>query len=105
MRQANDADRSQYLIFDPDILDLYPGAPSIDLLQQFALPRNKRFIASGFQTSRNYLFNVDVAKKLPFKFSLNFTFNYAKTLDQTLTRNVNAPLKGSFDPQNPLGAA
>lgn len=87
-------DRSQYLITDPTVLDLFPNTISINQLQQFALPRSQRFISDELQTPRQTIASLTASKKLPFGFSSSFTATYTKLDRQSLTRNINAPLLG-----------
>lgn len=101
VRQASDPDRRQFLITETNILDLYPNVPTVDLLQQFALPRTQRFINEEFETPYQSVLNVTVSKKLPKGFTLNATFSKGKTLRQAFTQNINAPLAGTYDPRNP----
>ncbi len=101
VRQANDADRAQYLITETNILDVFPVVPTVDLLQQFALPQTKSFIDAEFETPFQSLLNITAAKKMPKGYTLNFTFSHSEGFRQILTRNVNAPLAGTFDPFNP----
>lgn len=101
---ASDADRSQYLITETNVLDLFPDVPTVDDLQQFALPRTQRFINGGFQTPYQSLFNLTVTKRLPKGFSLNFTYAGSRLFRQTFTQNINAPLAGTFNPQDPSTA-
>jgi len=99
--QASGTDRSQYLITETNILDVYPNAPTVDLLQQFALPRTQRFIDSEFETPYQSLLNITATKKMPKGYTLNFTFSRGATLRQSLTQNINAPLAGTFNLLNP----
>lgn len=91
-------DRSQYLITDPTILDAFPNAISVSQLQQFALPRSQRFISDDLETPQQNLVSLTASKKLPAGFSANFTLSYFKNYRQSLTRNINAPLAGTFNP-------
>lgn len=91
-------DRLQYLITDPNILDAFPNVVSVNQLQQFALPKSQRFISSDLETPQQNLFSVTASKKLPAGFSTNFVFSYSKSFRQSLTRNINAPLGGTFNP-------
>lgn len=104
VRQASGADRAQYLVTDANVLDSYPVVPSIALLQQFALSQSRRFLDDALEAPYQSLFNVTVAKKLPKKFSLNFTFSHGLSHRQSFTQNINAPLAGTFNPLNPLAA-
>ncbi len=98
---ASDTDRSQYFITDGAVLDFYPNAPSIDQLQQFALPGTQRFIDAAFETPYQSLLNVTAVKKMPKGFTLNFTFARGTFFRQSFTQNINAPLAGTFDRLNP----
>jgi hypothetical protein len=101
VRQANDADRLQYLVTETNILDIFPIVPTVDLLQQFALPQTGRFIDDRFETPYQSLLNINAAKKMPKGYTLNFTFSHGENYRQIFTQNVNAPLAGTFDPLNP----
>jgi len=98
---ANDPGRSQYLTNVPQILDIFPLVPTIELLQQSSLPRSRRLIETGFRTPLELLFNINAVKNLPGGFSVNLTFVRSRISRFSVTRNINAPLAGSFDPQNP----
>lgn len=101
VRQASDPDRAQYLVTETNILDFYPNVPTVDLLQQFALPQTKRFIDPEFESPYQSLLNITAAKKMPKGFTLNFTFSHGKSFRQSFTQNINAPLAGTFNPLNP----
>lgn len=104
VRQASDADRLQYLITETNVLDIFPGVPTVDALQQFALPRTQRFISELFETSYTALLNVTVNKRLPKGLTLNFTFSRGEAFRRSITQNINAPLAGTFDPRDPSTA-
>lgn len=98
------ADKSQYFINDGDALDTFPVVPSIDALERFALPRIERFIDADAQTPLQGLFNINISKKLPSDFSINFSYSRTNGARQQLSRNINAPLAGTFDSLNPDSA-
>ncbi|NOT47426.1 MAG: TonB-dependent receptor, partial [Acidobacteria bacterium] len=104
VRQASDPSRLQYLITETNILDIYPNVPTVDLLQRFALPRTQRFIDDELETPYQSLLNITVSKKMPKGFTLNVTFSRGETLRQAFTQNINAPLAGTYFPQNPSSA-
>jgi hypothetical protein len=79
-------------------LDAYPNAPSVDLLNQFALPRTQRFIDAAFETPYQSLLNITAAKKLSKGYTLNFTFSRGTFFRQSFTQNINAPLAGTYSP-------
>ncbi len=104
IRLANDPDRSQYLITEANVLNVFPAVPTVDQLEQFALPRSQRYNEDGFETPYQALINISVTKPLPKKYSLNFNFSRGRTSRAALVQNINAPLAGTFDPQDPLSA-
>jgi hypothetical protein len=101
LRLSNDADRAQYLITEPDALDLYPTVPSVSLLKQFALPKTQRFIDDKLKTPAQVLFTIAATKKLLGGFSLNLSMTTGTTFRQIAIHNVNAPLAGTFDSIDP----
>jgi hypothetical protein len=104
IRQASDQDRLQYLITDNDVLDLFPNVPTVDDLQQFALPQTQRKLSNLFDTPYQSQLNVTVMKRLPKGYTLNFTVAHSRSLRQAIIRNINAPLAGTFDPEDPSSA-
>jgi hypothetical protein len=102
--QANDSDRLQYLATETNVLDFYPNVPTVNLLQQFALPRTQRFLDDEFETPYQSLLNITATKKMPKGYTLNFTFSRGTTFRQALINNINAPLAGTFSPLNPSTA-
>lgn len=102
--QANDPDRAQYLITEANILNLYPGVPTVDLLEQFALPRTQRFLDDQLATPYQSLLNITAAKKMPKGYTLNFTFSHGTNFRRAFTQNINAPLAGTFNPLNPAAS-
>lgn len=104
IRQASDAGRSQYLITETNVLDTFPDVPTVAELEQFALPRTQRFVEESFHTPYQSLLNITVTKRLPKGFSLNVTYAGSKFFRQSVTQNINAPLAGTFNPQDPSTA-
>lgn len=104
IRQASDADRLQYLITQPNVLDLFPAVPTVETLQQFALPQTQRRLGEGFETPYQSLLNVTAVKRLPKGYSVTFTIAHGRSLRQATIRNINAPLAGTFDPNDPSSA-
>ncbi len=104
LRLAGDQDRRQYLVTETAILDIFPNVPSIEQLEHFALPRTRRQLAGDFDTPLQHLFTVTATKRLPGKYTLNSVVMINRSLRQAVSRNINAPLAGTWDPQNPLAA-
>lgn len=113
IRQTNDDGRAFYLISAASAngavpgavaLDSFPNAPSLELLAQLSLPRIRRFYAPDIRPPSELTSNVTLNKKLPMKFSLNTSVSYSRGFRRQLTRNINAPLAGTFDPRDPQTA-
>ncbi len=104
VRQAMGTDRRQYLITETEILDEFPNAPTVDLLQGFALPRTQRLISGDVETPIQSQLTVNVTKPMPKKFSLVLSYSTTRISRQSFTQNINAPLAGTFDPANPSQA-
>ena len=104
VREASDPDRVQYLITETNVLNVFPIVPTVDLLEQFALPRTQRFIDDRFHTPYQYLLTITANKRMPRGFGLNFSFSRGRYFRQAFTQNINAPLAGTFDPQDPSTA-
>lgn len=104
VRMASDAERLQYLVTETNVLDLYPLVPTAAQLQQFSLPRTQRFVDDGFRTPYQAQLNISANKRMPKGFSLNFSYARTRSVRQVFTQNINAPLAGTFDPQNPSTA-
>jgi hypothetical protein len=103
-RLASDPDRLQYFVTEPGFLDLFPAVPSIDLLQKFALPRTLRLIHPELETPYQSLLTVTATKKMPMGFTVTATYSKGKTYRSTFTKNINAPLAGTYDPLDPTSA-
>ncbi len=104
VRQASDPSRVQYLITETNVLDTFPGVPTVAQLGQFALPRTQRFIDDEYHTPYQSLLNITATKRMPKGFTLNFTYSGGRLFRQSLTQNINAPLAGTFNPQIPSTA-
>lgn len=104
IRQASDPGRFQYLITEANILNVYPVVPSVDLFQQFALPRTQRYLADEFDNPLQSLLNISASKKLPKGYTLNTTFSRGVIFRQSFTQNINAPLAGTYSLLNPASA-
>ena len=87
----------QYVLNSPDT---YPGIPPIDELTSTTT-------ATTFQLSPNYrspyIMRTGISLNRRFSERLNLSLGYSNTrgVHRLLTRNINAPLPGTYDPANP----
>lgn len=96
--------RRQYYVDDPNILDIYPNVPSLNLLEQNSLPTTKRILDSRIQAPYQILSSLSIDKKLPFKMNASVIFGLYKTNHALRSRNINAPLAGTYDLNDPSRA-
>ena len=103
--------QQQYVVTDPQVLNLFPAIPSIDQLSAFSQPQLRRDIADDFHTWRSLRVMFSVERLLPAKIRLSVTYFYGRTTRQMRATNINAPLGGTFilgQPDSgvrPLGSA
>lgn len=93
--QANrfDGTRQQlFVVSDPTVLDLFPNAPAISSLSNFAASQIVKRVANNLETPYTIQFSISVERQLPYRFTLSTTFIRARTLHALRSRNINAPL-------------
>ncbi|MFL6335052.1 MAG: carboxypeptidase regulatory-like domain-containing protein [Pyrinomonadaceae bacterium] len=104
--QANRFDgvgQRQFVTADPDVLDLFPAPPSADRLADFAVPHAVWRVAEDVQSPYTLQFAISVERQLPSHFTVTTTFINARVLHFMRARNVNAPLPGTYSPEEPGG--
>jgi Carboxypeptidase regulatory-like domain len=97
----NGLNQQQFIVSNPAILDLFPGVPTIETLQNTASLQTVRRVADDLQSPYNYQTSVSVERQLPYNFALTVTYLNARYFHMLRSRNVNAPLPGTFDPEVP----
>ncbi len=102
--EAQSVRRSEYLIQDSNILDMYPDAPSVEQLGRFAVPKSIKTVSPDIRPPRKVLASLVIEKQLPFKINLGSTIALYRVRNALRTSNINAPIAGSFD-QNDVGGA
>jgi hypothetical protein len=92
----NGINQTQYVVTDPAVLATYPNIPSIATLNGFALPQVLR--RKGTDLRSPYLMQSALSydRQLPFKSTLSISFINTRALHQLRTRNINAPLPGTY---------
>jgi hypothetical protein len=105
-RRFNGINQQQYLVTDPEILDtiLFNQSgevlrlPSVETLTAFSRPQTIRLMAPDIQTPYTTQASISVEKELPYSFTVFASFNKSRTLHLLRSRNINAPLPGTFGP-------
>jgi hypothetical protein len=93
----------QFVAADPVVLDFFPIPPPADMLAGFAVTQSVWRVAEDLQSPYTLQFAISVERQLPHNFTVTSTFINARTLHVLRSRNVNAPLPGTFSPDEPSG--
>ncbi len=104
----NGANQLDFRVFDPEVLDEssfslggVSNVPTVESLEAFAAPQIVRHIAPDFQAPTFVMTAVNFERQLPKKFTFfAVAFNY-RGKHLRCVRNINAPLPGTYDPDNP----
>jgi hypothetical protein len=93
----NGITQQQFLISDASLLDLFPAVPALQQLAAIPnLPQSIRRIAEDLRAPFMMQSALSLERQLPYKTTLTLTFVSARTLHALRSRNVNAPLPGTF---------
>jgi hypothetical protein len=93
--------QQQFVVTDPDVLDLFPLVPPIELLDVFAQPQSRRVKALNLRGSRSLRFMFTLERQLPKNIKLSITYFHSRTGRLMRNVNINAPLGGTFIPGDP----
>jgi hypothetical protein len=89
--------QQQYVVNAPLF---YPDVPPVDQLGPATLPTLYR-IGSRLSTPHVLQESFGVDKEFFAKLKVSVDYAWYRGIDQLLTRNINAPLPGTYDPSNP----
>ena len=100
-----------FRVFDPTILDAstfslngVTNVPTAKALEAFAAPQITRQIAGDFQAPTFVMTAVNFERQLPSKFTFFAVFFNYRGKHLLRVRNINAPLPGTYDPDDPDSA-
>jgi carboxypeptidase family protein/TonB-dependent receptor-like protein len=107
----NGENQLDFRVFDPATLDQstfslngVTNVPTVEALAAFTSPQIVRRLASDFQAPTFVMTAINIERQLPSKFTLfAVAFNY-RGKHLLRVRNINAPLPGTYDPDNPNSA-
>jgi hypothetical protein len=93
----NGINQTQYVVTNSPVLALFPNVPSVDALNLFALPQTLRRKETELRSPYLMQSAISYDRQLPIN-STTISFSYINTraLHQMRTRNINAPLPGTF---------
>ena len=97
----NEGDEQQFISTDPNILGLFPAVPTLAVLANSAASLTRLRLASNLQLPYIMQGAINLERQLPFKFVFTATWLGARAFHLLRSRNINAPLQGTFNPAQP----
>ena len=97
----NGINQQQYTVTDPSILGVFPKVPSAASLAAIAQPQNITRVASDLTSPYTIQSGLSLERQLSMRFSVVATYLNARGLHYLRSRNINAPLPGTFVPGDP----
>lgn len=98
----NGINQQQFVTFDPAVLDLFPRVPAIGTLAATAgIPQTTVRIAPDIRLPYTLQGAFSVERQLPFKTTATVSFVSTRILHLLRSRNINAPVPGTFVPGQP----
>src|SRR5262245_46761663 len=94
MRQ-NGVRQQQYVIANPDF---FPAIPSLPSLAAFQAAHIRQQVSPNLVAPRYYQSAFAVERQLPWNTTLAISYSNSHGLHMLRSRNINAPLPGTFDP-------
>lgn len=93
--------QQQFLVPFPDF---FPNVPSLEELEAGRLPSTIRRIDPELRSPYIIQGALGIERQLPKNISVSLTYTNSRGLHQLRSRNINAPLPGSYDPGDPSAA-
>lgn len=93
--RQNGLNQQQYVIRNPDF---FPLVPSVETLRSSQLPPTIRRVASDLREPYVIQTSIGFERLLPFKTTVTSTVSNSRGLHLLRSRNINAPLPGTFVP-------
>ena len=97
----NGINQQQFVVSDTAVLALFPLVPPIGLLNAFAQPQTRRFLAPDLAPAYSFRGSVSLEHQLSRDLKLEINYSHAQTIRTQRTVNINAPLAGTYDPAVP----
>src|SRR4029453_4484731 len=90
----NGINQQNFLVTSPNILDLFPLVPPVDLLDAFAQPQTRRVISDDLEPWLSMRFMFTAERQLLKNVKLSLTYMHYRTSRSQRVVNINAPLGG-----------
>ncbi|MEN6532545.1 MAG: carboxypeptidase regulatory-like domain-containing protein [Bryobacteraceae bacterium] len=100
-RRQNGINQLQYVVINPDF---YPTVPSVSQLASWLVPSAVRVLDDGIRSPYVMQSVLSLERQLPKNISASVTYAYSRGLRVLRSRNINAPLTGTYDAADPSSA-
>ena len=100
-RQMDGVRQRQYFTTDTSILDLFPARATPILLSQFAISQSTVRLASDLRAPYTVNASLAVERQLLPGLTFALTASRLRSIHLLRSRNINAPLPGTYDPSSP----
>jgi Carboxypeptidase regulatory-like domain len=97
----NGITEQSFIVTDPQILGLFPNVPPLGLIPGSSADQTIRRIATDLTAPYAINSVLSVEKELPFNISASVAYIHTRYLHLLRSRNINAPLPGTFNPDVP----
>ncbi len=97
--QLNGINQQRYVVNSPDFFP--PAIPPIDTLSSYATYPTIYQISPNMRSPYTLESAIGLERQITSKITTSVTYIYTHGVHQYLTRNINAPLPGTFDPADP----
>lgn len=99
-RQLDGTRRQNFISDDPTILNYYPQLPPVNLLTVSPQDSSVRELSSDLRSVYAYQSALSIERKLAKDTTASLTYINARYLHLLRSRNINAPLPGTFNPDD-----
>jgi hypothetical protein len=100
VQQTDGFHQRQYLIADESVLNLYPAVPTKDVVVDFGTSRTS-VLLGDLETPYTINSSLSVERQITKGITFAATVSEARSLHVLRSRNINAPLPGTYDPSAP----
>jgi Carboxypeptidase regulatory-like domain/TonB dependent receptor len=97
----NGINQQQFVVSDTAVLALFPLVPPIGLLNAFAQPQTRRFLAPDLAPLYSFRSSFSLEHQLTRDLKLAINYSHAQSIRTQRTVNINAPLAGTYNPVVP----
>jgi hypothetical protein len=92
------ATQRRFVVHHPEF---FPNVPSLESLEERQLPQTTRQMDRNLRAPRVLQGAIGIERQLPSQIMLALTFIHSRAVHSFLSRNINAPLPGTFQPDDP----